>query len=296
MPKKEPKSVLVIHGGAGNLTPETLDRVAEKQYIAYLTDVLQFGIDMLDSGHSSLDTVISVVSKMEDSGLFNAGKGSTKNSSNEVSMDAAIMNGENLKAGSVGCLNSIKNPIHLAKKVLDESPNILLTGLGAEKFAFDKKLDLVSPEYFEESMKFKNDEMWGNVGAIAIDELNNICAATSTGGSIDKIEGRIGDTALIGAGIYASNKVGAVLCSGQGEYFLRTMAAHEVIALMRYKKQNIRKAIHTVLKKQIEGLGGKGGMIGIDDKGRLTIEFNTLGMFRGHIKKGKEPFVKIYLS
>lgn len=295
---------IAIHGGAGTLLSGTLPPETEKLYHQTLSDALLAGYGILSKGGTSVDAVEAAVRVMEDSPLFNAGKGSVFNCDGINEMDASIMNGKTLKAGAVAEVHTIRNPVSAAKAIMDNSSHILLASKGAEQFAKEQKLDIVDPSYFYDEQrhkqwllsKDKENASWagdeislppeitnkkhGTVGAVALDSAGNLAAATSTGGINNKKFGRIGDSPIIGAGTYANNKTCAVSCTGEGEYFIRNVAAYDVSALMDYKGFTIAQATTEVIKK-VAQLGGEGGLIAIDGQGTIVTPFNTSSMFRG---------------
>ncbi len=297
-------TAIAIHGGAGTLLSGSLSPETEKLYHQTLSEALLAGYGILTKGGASVDAVEAAVRVMEDSPLFNAGKGSVFNCDGINEMDASIMNGRNLKAGAVAEVHTIRNPVSAAKAIMDNSPHILLASKGAEQFAKEQKLDIVDPSYFYDEQrhkqwllsKDKENASWagdeislppeitnkkhGTVGAVALDAAGNLAAATSTGGINNKKFGRIGDSPIIGAGTYANNKTCAVSCTGEGEYFIRNVAAYDVSALMDYKGFTIAQATTEVIKK-VAQLGGEGGLIAIDGKGTIVTPFNTSSMFRG---------------
>lgn len=281
----KPEYVLVIHGGAGSIKkmPEDL----EKAYRKSLENVLQLGEEKLKSGASAIDVVEFVVRLLEDDSLFNAGKGSTVNSEGIVEMDASIMDGSNLMAGAVSSVKRVKNPVSLARKIMDESGCVLLTSDGAEQFAKKMGLELVDPQYFLID-KVKNQwlnemekEKKGTVGAVALDKQGNLAAATSTGGLFMKLPGRVGDVPVIGAGNYADNNSCAVSCTGKGELFIRYSVASRIANLVSMKNYAVMDAANEVIHNLLPE--NSGGVIVLDRNGNYSMEFNTSGMFRGAI-------------
>jgi len=304
---------LVIHGGAGTITKDMMTPQQEKTYRSIMSGALDHGYNMLKQGKSSIEVVMGVIRILENSPLFNAGKGSVYTSEAKIEMDASIMDGATLNAGAVASVTTIKNPILAAYEVLESSPHVLLTGDGAEKFSQAQGLEIVDPSYFhterrmndlkkdqEREQKGKGSgprvqpDKWGTVGAVALDKNGNIAAGTSTGGITNKRHGRIGDTPIIGAGVYADNRFGGISSTGQGEYFIRTVAAYEIIALMKYQDLKIQDAADKVIHQTLKELGGYGGVIGLDSEGNIMISFNTPGMYRGYIEKANRPVVLIY--
>lgn len=314
--------VLVIHGGAGTILKSQMTPEKEKRYREALEMALQKGYDTLAKGASALDAVQTAVMVLEDSPLFNAGKGAvfTHNGTNEL--DAAIMNGENLAAGSVAGVTTVKNPITAARAVMEKSEHVMMAGKGADEFAKAAGCTIVHPKYFytkerwdglqraiqqekEDSIAKKSktglvapfrmhDEKFGTVGAVALDTKGNLAAATSTGGMTNKRYGRIGDAPVIGAGTYASNSSCAVSCTGWGEYFIRLVMAKSLSDLVELKGMNLEDAGNEMINKRLPALGGDGGLIAVDKNGNITMPFNTEGMYRGFVKQGGKIEVRIY--
>ena len=315
-PDKEQKITLVIHGGAGNITTENLSEERWKLYKEGLQLALDSGYAILESGGASLDAVEKAISVLENNTLFNAGKGSVYNTYGQQEMDASIMDGRTLNTGAVAGVNGIKNPIFAAKKVMEHSKHVMFSGQGAKQFASEEGLEIVDSTYFyskrrydywkslkdkeqleldhnklsfEEDPNYWEHKKYGTVGAVAIDKNGNIAAGTSTGGLTNKKYGRIGDSPIIGAGTYANNATCGISCTGTGEYFIRTLAAHEVSSLVKYQGLPIQSAADTVIHRRIASLGGDGGMIVLDKYGDVAYSFNTSGMFRAYKNsKGEE--------
>ncbi len=314
------KITLVIHGGAGTITRDNMSPEKEKAYREKLNEALQVGYDVLKKGGTSLDAVEATVKVMEDSPLFNAGKGAVFTNEGKNEMDAAIMDGKTLKAGSIASVTTIKNPITAARAVMEKSEHVMMIGNGAEKFAKTQNIELVDPSYFHTETRFnqlqklKDKEKsqldhnggtgsteniftegnkFGTVGAVALDAYGNLAAATSTGGMTNKRYGRVGDAPIIGAGTYADNNSCAVSATGHGEYFIRAVVAHDIAALMKYKKYSVKKAADEVVMKKLVDFGGEGGVIALDKNGNFAMPFNSAGMYRGSIKNGKAE-VAIY--
>jgi len=294
--------VLAIHGGAGTITSEGLSAEEVAAYTKKLAEVLLYGDSLLKEGYRALDVVEQVVMRLEDCPLFNAGKGSVLTSKGWVEMDASIMDGYNHRAGAVSGVKTIKNPVAAARKVMDQTEHVMLTGIGAEEFASENGLQMMNPEYFFTD-KTKNIpdksvntevEKQGTVGAVALDKNGDLAAATSTGGMAGKMPGRVGDTPVIGAGTYADNSTCAVSATGHGEYFMRYLAAYDVAALRKYRGLNLNEAAHYVIHVKFVQLGARGGMIAIDRSGRVVMPFNTEGMFRGYIKSNGEMEVLMF--
>jgi Asparaginase len=306
---------LVVHGGAGTIDRSKMTPEREREYRAGLERALTAGSEILNRGGSSLDATEAAVRVLEDDPHFNAGKGADFTSAGTNELDAAIMDGKTLKAGAVASLKHVKNPITLARLVMDKSPHVMLDCAGAEAFARENGIELVDEKYFftrerwDSLQKIKEaekhggtggkkffvseEDRHGTVGAVAIDKEGNLAAATSTGGIANKWPGRIGDTPVIGAGTYAKNQTCAVSCTGDGEYFIRAAVAHEVSALMEYGGMKLEGAAQTALG-EAKKIGGSGGLIAIDREGNITLPFNTSGMYRGYIDPNGKFVVEIY--
>lgn len=316
------KYVMVIHGGAGTILKKNMTAEKEKAYVAELTKALQTGYDLIKAGKSSLDAVEGTIHIMEDSPLFNAGKGAVFTHDGRNEMDAAIMDGKTLMAGSVAGVTTIRNPISAARAVMEKSEHVMLAGSGAESFAKEAGMTIVDPSYFytkerwdglqkalaedsvkavldhgnKKSMKMGSaniDYKFGTVGAVALDHAGNLAAGTSTGGMTNKKYGRIGDAPLIGVGTYCNNETAGISCTGWGEYFMRSVVAHDISALMEYKNLSVTNAAKIVLAK-VEKLGGDGGLIALDKNGNVTMPFNTAGMYRGTVTSDGKIEVMIY--
>ncbi len=303
---------IAIHGGAGTLVKGLMTEQLETQYKAALQNALSQGYTVLEKGGSAVDAVEVAVKLLEDSPLFNAGKGSVFTAEGTHEMDAAIMDGENLKAGAVSLVTGIKNPVSLARDIMDKSYHVFLAGEGAMKFAKSNGHTIETPEYFYDNLRYqqwqdikdsdnfqldhsaKKDGKFGTVGAVACDQKGNIAAATSTGGMTNKKWGRVGDSPMIGAGTYANNKTCAVSCTGSGEYFIRGVVAYDVSCLMEHKGMSVEEASNEVINKRILKIQGDGGLIAIDAKGNIAMPFNTEGMYRAFkTSQGKET-IAIY--
>ena len=303
---------LVIHGGAGNIDKASLSEQEQEAYLVKLAEALKIGEEILKDGGSSLDAVESVVRILEDSPLFNAGKGAVFTIDGKNELDASIMCGNTLNAGAVAGITNMKNPISVARKVMENSPHVFLTGKGAETFGYEQGLELVDPGYFFDQRRWEqyrqhirdnvdrnrssidtNIKM-GTVGAVALDMQGDIAAATSTGGMVGKRYGRIGDSPLIGAGNYANNESCGVSATGHGEYFIRNMVAHDISARVLYKGQSLQGAAREVIMEKLKEQGANGGIIAIDKEGNVVMEFNTTAMFRGFIDVEGEKKVMIF--
>lgn len=299
-----------IHGGAGTITKAHLTSEKEQQYRNALTVATMRGYQVLREGGTALDAVQAAVEAMEDNPLFNAGCGSVFTHEGRHEMDASIMDGETLRAGAVACVQGVRNPIKLARLVMDFSENVIMCGKGAEDFARMHKVTFEDENYFfdqhryEQWQAIKNSDQamldhaeptkFGTVGAVALDEQGSIAAATSTGGMTNKRYMRIGDTPVIGAGTYADNNTCAVSCTGHGEYFIRSVAAYDVACLMEYKGLTLHFACHEVINNKMKLMGGEGGLIAVDVRGNVEMVFNTEGMYRASMKAGGDLHVAIY--
>ena len=321
------KITLVIHGGAGTITRQNMSPEKEKAYRQALHQALQAGYAVLHQGGTSLDAVEAAIHVMEDSPLFNAGKGAVFTNEGKNELDAAIMDGKTLKAGAVAGVTTIRNPVSAARAVMEQSEHVMMMGAGAEKFAREKGLKIVDPSYFytepryqqlEKARKaepvkpagngalrrhqadaiarliFTEGRKFGTVGAVALDQYGNLAAATSTGGMTNKRYGRVGDAPIIGAGTYANNNTCAVSATGHGEFFIRSVVAYDIAALMEYKGWSVQQAAEEVVMKKLVARGGEGGVIALDRNGNFTMPFNAAGMYRGYIKAGGKSQVLIY--
>lgn len=319
--KSHPKFGIVIHGGAGTILKKNMTPEKEKQYRDKLNEVLRHGHQLLAKGEEALRVVEECIWLMEDSPLFNAGRGAVFTNAGTNELDASIMDGSSLDAGAVAGVTTVKHPISAARAVMDKSPHVMLSGAGAEQFASDQGLEIVDPEYFKVERRAKqlerakqrenesqskkgdtgfapgedNDFKFGTVGVAVLDLQGNLAAGTSTGGMTNKRWGRIGDSPVIGAGTYANNNTCAISCTGHGEFFIRYAVAHDISALMEYKKMEVQEAADAVIQKKLKKAGGSGGVIGIDAKGRVAMSFNSAGMYRGYYRDGDEnPWVGIF--
>ena len=290
---------IVIHGGAGTMVREKMSMEKELEYKKKLEEALNKGYEILENNGSSEQAVIEAIKVMEDSPLFNAGKGAVLDERGEASLDASFMSGKNLNAGAVAGVKKIKNPIIAAYSVMKNTPQVLLISEGADKFAKEQGLHMVDNSYFiterRKAQLFKNKNLvqqknkkdssssiskFGTVGCVALDKNGNLSAGTSTGGRSNKKWGRVGDVPIIGAGNYANNNTCAISATGWGEFFIRNVVAHDISSLLEYKKLDIRQAAKVSLEK-VKKLGGSGGVIAIDKYGNYAMEFNTKGMYRG---------------
>jgi len=311
------KHAIAIHGGAGTILKSQITVEKEGAYKKGLLAALQAGNEILEKGGTSLDAVEAAIISLEDNPLFNAGKGSVFTHEGKHEMDAALMNGKDLKAGAVAGVLHIKNPVKLARAVMDQSDNVLLVGDGAMAFAAKMHLQFEDEKYFfsqhrldqlkeiqdTDTMQMDHadkdaDGMLkkkiGTVGAVALDIHGNISAGTSTGGMTNKRYGRVGDTPIIGAGTYANNTTCAISCTGVGEYFIRSVVAYDISCLMEYKGLTLEEACNEVVLKKLVDFGGEGGLIAIDAEGNVQMPFNSEGMYRGMKKAGEDYVVGIY--
>jgi beta-aspartyl-peptidase (threonine type) len=289
---------IAIHGGAGTITRKNMTPEKESGYRSKLEEALNTGYSILEKGGLSLDAVEATIRIMEDSELFNAGKGAVFTNTGTNELDASIMDGSNLKAGAVAGVKTVKNPISAARKVMEETWHVMLSGDGADLFAKEQNLEIVDPIYFYtqrrwDSLKKIQSEKHGTVGCVALDKNGNLAAGTSTGGLTNKQWGRIGDSPIIGAGTYANNKTCAVSGTGQGEYFIRGNVAYDISAIMEYENLSVGKAARKVISK-LSDLGGEGGVIAMDSHGNISMPFNTAGMYRGFRKSNSPAKILIY--
>jgi len=299
--------VLVIHGGAGTILRENMTPEKETIYRNKLTEALESGMAVLKRGGSSLDAVEATIRVMEDSPLFNAGKGAVFTNQGRNEMDASIMDGSTLNAGAVASVVNIRNPISAARKVMTESKHVMLVGEGAGQFAVEQGLELADSAYFytqerwdrlqqakeKEAGQTDPDDKHGTVGAVALDRNGNLAAGTSTGGLTNKRFGRVGDSPIIGAGTYANNKTCGVSGTGVGEYFMRGLVAYDVSANMEYVGLDLTAATEKVMNK-LTAMGGTGGFVALDKHGNVSMPFNTPGMYRGYIRGDGKAHVFFY--
>ncbi|CPR19847.1 isoaspartyl peptidase/L-asparaginase family protein [Brenneria goodwinii] len=317
-------AVLAIHGGAGTVNRSKITPQKEREYENALRDVLHVGQQALSDGSSALDVVTQAVRQLEDCPLFNAGKGAVYTSVADHELDASIMDGESLQAGAVAQLRHVRNPIEAARALMASGQYVLLTGAGADAFARNAGLSMVDQSYYATperlqqlhevqkvgGMRLVLDHdgedllntgepidtrtKFGTVGAVARDIRGNLAAANSTGGMTNKTPGRVGDSAVIGAGCYADNRSAAVATTGTGETFIRAVAAYDVCALMRYAGLTLEEATRRVIHESQIKLGGQGGLIAVDAEGNVALPFNTAGMYRGYVRIGEPLYVAIY--
>ncbi|MGX9308335.1 isoaspartyl peptidase/L-asparaginase family protein [Pantoea ananatis] len=314
------KAAIAIHGGAGAITRAAMSAEKEQAYRQALYDIVTHGQSMLAQGASALDTVTEAVRRLEECPLFNAGKGAVFTRQGTHELDACIMDGRTLQAGAVAGVSRIRNPVLAARALLENSPHVLLAGEGAEAFALAQGLEQVEPEFFSTPERWEqlqralgsdtalldhdgaaqggdpldSDRKFGTVGAVALDNAGNLAAGTSTGGMTNKQVGRIGDSPLPGAGCYASNDSAAVSCTGTGEVFIRTLAAYDVAAQMRYGGRTLQQASVNVIHDSVLELGGSGGLIAVDREGNVALPFNSEGMYRAYARTDEAAEVAIY--
>lgn len=314
---------LVIHGGAGTILKENMSDSLEQAYRLKLEEAITAGHKILENGGTSIEAVTASIMIMENSPLFNAGKGAVFTNQETNELDASVMDGKTLNAGAVSGVTTVKNPITLAVAVMDKSEHVMLSGKGAEQFALEQDITLEDPSYFYTERRFQSlqrvkqkakenqssgiekkaafvkdpfikESKFGTVGCAALDKYGNLAAGTSTGGMTNKRYNRIGDAPIIGAGTYANNVTCAVSSTGWGEYFIRAMVAHDISALMEYKGLSLQEAASEVIQKKLPDLGGTGGIVAIDHNGEVALEFNTAGMYRAHMNSAGKLTVKIY--
>jgi beta-aspartyl-peptidase (threonine type) len=288
------KFAIAIHGGAGTVERSRLAPEQDLEFRKSLEAAVETGYAILEGGGSSLDAVTAAVRLLEDDPLFNAGRGAVLTHDGRVELDASIMDGRTLRAGAVTGLRRVRNPIELARRIMEQSPHVMLSGEGAEEYALERKLEFVPNSWFITPRRRAELERMqaglpapandlvgmGTVGAVALDAAGNLAAATSTGGMTNKRWGRIGDSPIIGAGTYASNASCAVSATGHGEYFIRHVVAHDVCKLVEYRGWSLDKAAREVVQQKLKSAGGEGGLIAIDARGNVVMEFNSSGMFR----------------
>ena len=324
----EHKWAVVLHGGAGVIERSHMDPKTEAAYRADLQTALQKAADTLDKGGSALDAVEAAIQFMEDDPLFNAGRGAVFTAAGKNELDAAIMDGSNLKAGAVAGVTRTRHPISLARAVMEKSPHVILIGSGADEFASEHGLEMVDPSFFFTERRWQGlvEELkkegkpipprpvgappapakpvaqiespeahkFGTVGVVALDRQGNIAAGTSTGGLTAKMWGRVGDSPIIGAGTYADNRSCAVSGTGTGEYFIRLTVARTICALVQYKGMSLQAAADEVIQKQLTDMQGDGGIIAIDTKGDMVWSFNSEGMYRARVSEGGTPEIGMY--
>ncbi|MFV8280661.1 isoaspartyl peptidase/L-asparaginase family protein [Christiangramia marina] len=305
---------IVIHGGAGTILKENMSDSLEKAYKDKMEEAIRTGHEILANGGTAVEAVQRTINIMEDSPLFNSAKGAVFTNEGINELDASIMEGKNLNAGAVAGVTNVKNPINLAFEVMENSEHVLLSGKGAEDFAKERGLEIVDPSYFYTENRFKamerarnrednetafydpfvKDEKFGTVGCAALDKNGNLAAGTSTGGMSNKKYNRIGDSPIIGAGTYANNATCAISSTGWGEFFIRGVVAYDISAMMEYKGMSLQEAASEVIQKKQPALGGNGGIIAIDHRGNVAMEFNTEGMYRASMNAKGDLQLGIY--
>ncbi|HFC01091.1 MAG TPA: isoaspartyl peptidase/L-asparaginase [Phaeodactylibacter sp.] len=322
-PPKRLEYALAIHGGAGAISKKKMTPEKKKEYLAKLNEALSVGEKILKEGGTAMDAVTHTIMVMENSPLFNAGKGAVFTHEGKNELDAAFMEGKTMNAGAIGGVRTIKNPILAARAVMEKSNHVLLTSRGAELFAKEQGLEIVDPKYFYTERRWKSlqrakkkeakkrkqlekvggilnqiperdEDRFGTVGCVALDRDGNLVAGTSTGGMTNKHYNRFGDVPLIGAGTYANNNTCAVSCTGHGEYFIRWAVAHDISAMMEYKGVDVKTASEAVIKDKLVKVGGSGGAICVDKYGNISLVFNSKGMYRGYVKPDGERGVAIW--
>ncbi|UTD15716.1 isoaspartyl peptidase/L-asparaginase [Tenacibaculum mesophilum] len=312
---------IIIHGGAGTILKENMTPEKETAYKAKLEEAIKTGYEILKNGGSSGDAVVKTIQVMEESSLFNAGKGAVFTHEETNELDASFMDGKTLNAGAVAGVKDIKSPIEAARTVMTNSDHVLLSGSGASKFAKEQGLKIVDPSYFYTENRFKSlqrikdkekteldhddkeaafydidikNSKFGTVGCVALDKKGNISAGTSTGGMTNKRWGRIGDSPIIGSGTYANNKTCGVSSTGWGEYFIRSQVAYDISAQMEYQQKSLKEATKDVIQNKLTKLGGTGGVVALDKNGNMSFEFNTAGMYRASMDDKGNLVIKIY--
>ncbi|WP_341220252.1 isoaspartyl peptidase/L-asparaginase [Polaribacter atrinae] len=312
---------IIIHGGAGTILKKNLSDEKEAAYKAKLAEAIKVGHTILKNGGTSQEAVIKTIQVMEESPLFNAGKGAVFTHEETNELDASFMDGKTLNAGAVAGVTNVKSPIELAVKIMTDSDHVMLSGKGASIFAKEKGLEIVDPSYFYTERRFKSlqrikdrskteldhddkkaafydadikNAKFGTVGCVALDKNGNIAAGTSTGGMTNKRWGRIGDAPIIGSGTYANNITCGVSSTGWGEYFIRSQVAYDISAQMEYQNKSLKEATKDVIQNKLTKLGGTGGVVALDKNGNMSFEFNTAGMYRASMNDKDELIVKIY--
>lgn len=303
------KIALALHGGAGTILKSSMTTAMKVAYEDGLRHALDAGYKILEKGGTAIDAVAATTVTLEDFPLFNAGKGAVFNHDGTHELDAAIMNGIDLSAGAVCGVSNIKNPILLAKKIMEESEHVLLSGNGAAAFAKAKEIATEEDKYFYQELRYQqwqealkedrvqldhSEKKFGTVGAVALDSFGNLAAATSTGGMTNKKYGRIGDSPIIGAGTYANNSTCAISCTGHGELFIRSIVAYDISCLMEYKGLSLEAACAVVVHDKLIKIGGEGGLVAIDKMGTICMPFNSEGMYRACKNNTGQETIKIY--
>ena len=310
---KNHQLAIVIHGGAGTILKKNLSDKQEQAIKLKLKQAIQAGYAVLEKGGESTDAIIAAINVMENSPLFNAGIGAVYTKEGKHELDASIMRGNDLQAGAVAGIRHVKNPINAAKEVMINSPHVMLSNQGADKFAKQQGLEIVDNHYFDTDYRYqqwqfiqnkksvslsedllKTDYKFGTVGAVAIDRNGTIAAGTSTGGMTNKAFGRIGDSPVIGAGTYADNRSCGISATGHGEFFIRYAVAHDICARVLYKGISLEESAHEVISHQLKDVKGDGGIVGLDKYGKPVMVFNTAGMYRGYKTENSDTQVFIY--
>lgn len=318
---QEGRVAIAIHGGAGTILPSNMTEELEEEYRSALATALQAGHGVLTSGGTSVDAVIAAVQVMEESPLFNAGRGAVFTNAETNELDASIMDGRTRDAGAVASLRHVRSPIALAREVMQNSPHVMMVGEGAEVFARERGMEMVENEYFRTERRLNQlrkikereaassstrespeqnvfsdplDQKHGTVGAVALDQHGNLAAATSTGGTSNKKFGRVGDSPIIGAGTYADNATCAVSATGDGEYFIRGVVAYDITAMMRYAGLSVSEAANAVIHGKLTDMRATGGVIAMDARGNVSMPFNTPGMYRGVIGTDGQMDVRLF--
>ncbi|PQB08558.1 beta-aspartyl-peptidase [Polaribacter filamentus] len=318
---KQNEFAIIIHGGAGTILKENMSDELEAEYKEKLEEAVKVGYTILKNGGTSQDAVLKTIQVMEESPLFNAGKGAVFTNEGTNELDASFMDGKTLNAGAVAGVKNVKSPIELAIKIMTDSHHVMLSGEGASLFAKEKGLEIVNPSYFYTQKRFKslqrikdNEKMeldhddkkaafydsdiknskFGTVGCVALDKEGNIAAGTSTGGMTNKRWGRIGDAPIIGSGTYANNKTCGISSTGWGEYFIRSQVAYDISAQMEYQHKTLKEATTDVIQNKLTKLGGTGGVVALDKRGNMSFEFNTAGMYRASMNDKGDLILQIY--
>ncbi|PQJ76215.1 beta-aspartyl-peptidase [Polaribacter gangjinensis] len=312
---------IIIHGGAGTILKKNMTDEKEAAYKAKLEEAIKVGYNILKNGGTSTEAVLKTIQVMEESPLFNAGKGAVFTNAGTNELDASFMDGKTLNAGAVAGVKDVKSPIELAIKIMTDSEHVMLSGEGASAFAKEKGLEIVDPSYFYTENRYQSlqkiinqektqldhdakkasfydpnikDSKFGTVGCVALDKNGNIAAGTSTGGMTNKRWGRIGDAPIIGSGTYANNNTCGVSSTGWGEYFIRSQVAYDISAQMEYQKKSLKEATKDVIQNKLTKLGGTGGIVALDKNGNMSFEFNTEGMYRASMDEKGKLIIKIY--
>lgn len=302
------RPAIVMHGGAGTIRREDMSPEQEQAHREAIEEALRTGYAVLERGGSALDAVEASTRFLEDSPLFNAGRGAVFSAAGANELDASIMDGATGQAGAVAAVRTVRHPVTAARRVMEETRHVLLVERGADLFAARQGLEIVDPEYFHTDRRWKalleaqqregkrasETEKHGTVGVLALDRDGNLAAATSTGGLTNKMHGRVGDSPIIGAGTFADNSTCAVSATGVGEYYMRALIAHDVSARMRHAGDSLQEAVEGAMKAGLYDRGGTGGLVALDAQGNVAFEFNTPGMYRGHLRAGEPPRVMLY--